>query len=266
MYDGLNMRKKTVDYVNELYLKSLCIRVKNRSVGEGTPDKNYRINQLLKTYLALISKQYPAPQLTKKKTLVKEHLKNHIISLSEGTIADDVTYNMFASCILLMIKRILTKPQFSNYTFKDEFYSDATYKVVKYIYNFNHKKISQITGKSVNAFSYITQIIHNSIIFVINKNKRNQALSFDKIRMLVNPEPGQETFFNDPKYERAPLSYTKYIRVQDDVTNEIAFINTAKLHEDDRITYIVRIGLEVSDLFAECACRGISYDVEFEDY
>ena len=71
-----------------------------------------------------------------------------------------------------MIKHILTKPQFSNYTFKDEFNSDATYKVVRYIYNFDHTKISKVTGKSVNAFSYVTQIIHNSIIFVINEMKK----------------------------------------------------------------------------------------------
>ena len=71
-----------------------------------------------------------------------------------------------------MIKKILTKPQFSGYSFKDDFYSDASYKILKYIHNFDHTKTSKITGLHVNAFSYVSQIIHNSIIYIIGEHKK----------------------------------------------------------------------------------------------
>lgn len=255
------MPKKSVDYVNELHLKSLCIRVKNRIVGAGTPDKNARINELIQTYLRLLPTKYDSPLITKKKTRIKDRLKERIVLLSESTCADDETYNIFASNVLLMIKRILTKPQFSNYTFKDEFYSDATYKIVKYIYNFNHKKISKITGKSVNAFSYITQIIHNSIIYVINQHKKSQVLSLEKLATIALPESTPETYFNDPEYEGSNLTYTKYIRSDDVLEQEILFLKTHKFNAGDKLIYYVAPEINTLDLFAECYQSSVHYSI-----
>lgn len=255
------MPRKSVDYVNELYLKSLCIRVKNRSIDVGTEKRNKRINQLLDTYIRLLDAQYPSQALTRKKNRLKDILKARIIALSELTRADDKTYNIFGAKVLLMIRRILTKPQFSNYTYKDEFYSDATFKVVKYIYNFDHKKISKITGNAVNSFSYITQIIHNSIIFVINKHKKDQALCLENVKNIISPE-NIETFYMEPSYERSPIKYTKYLYSDDDVRRELEFLATVQMLPGDTVTLCVVPGLEISLLLSECQCRGISYNVE----
>lgn len=257
------MPKKSVDYVNELQLKSLCIRVKNRVVGDGTPDRNARINQLIQTYLRLLPAKYDSPEITRKKLRIKDKLKDRIVKLSELTCADDATYNIFAGCVLLMIKRILTKPQFSNYTFKDEFYSDATFKIVKYIYNFDHRKISKITGKGVNSFSYITQIIHNSIIYVINQHKKSQVLSLEKLATLALPESTPECLFNDPDYPASSLSYSKWIRTEDDLEHELNFVRTHTFGDGDRITYYVMPGINTIDLFSECYQHKVRYTVKF---
>ena len=81
-----------------------------------------------------------------------------------------------------MVSRILTKPQFSGYTYRDDFYSDAIYKILKYLHNFNHKMISERSGQIVNSFAYISQIIHNSVLYIINTKKKEQ----EKIKQQIS--------------------------------------------------------------------------------
>jgi hypothetical protein len=73
-----------------------------------------------------------------------------------------------------MIKNILKKPNFSGYTYVDDFYSDAVSKIIKYMHNFNYDLISAKTGIQANAFAYISQIIHNSIVYIIIEKKKEQ--------------------------------------------------------------------------------------------
>ena len=156
------------NYTNELELKSLLIRIKNERENIGNPDDNRRINKYIKWHTDINNKKYTSG----KKNNVKVKLKDTIIKLSEGTYIDKDSYERLGSIILLMIKNILKKPQFSGYTYKDDFYSDAVYKILKYLGNFNHKLISERTGLNVNAFAYISQIIHHSILFIINTKKK----------------------------------------------------------------------------------------------
>lgn len=157
------------NYTSELELKSLLIRIKNSRENIGTIDNNIKINKYIKWHTAVNTKKYDAPS---KRNKTKAKLKEKIVSLSENTSIDKKSYERFGEIILLMIKNILKKPQFSGYTYKDDFYSDAVYKILKYLGNFNHKLISQRTGTPVNSFAYISQIIHNSILFIINSKKK----------------------------------------------------------------------------------------------
>lgn len=153
----------THDYTNEVELKSLAIREKNKKLNIGEIDdlKNDEIDNLIELYLE------------KKDSAIKQK----IIELSENVQISKRSHEQFGRIIILMIKKILTKPNFSGYSWHDEFYSDATYRVLKYIHNFNHKLKSKITGAEVSCFSYITQIIHNSIFAIINdKNKKEEQI------------------------------------------------------------------------------------------
>ena len=159
------------NYTSELELKSLLIRIKNGRACQGTKKDNLKINKYIKWHTAINNKKYDAPA---KKNILKNKLKDKIVELSESTEVDRDSYERFGAIILLMVKNILKKPQFSGYTYKDDFYSDAVYKILKYLHNFDHKMISERTGTPVNAFAYISQIIHNSILFIINTKKKEQ--------------------------------------------------------------------------------------------
>lgn len=157
------------NYTSELELKSLLIRIKNDRGDIGTDRENDKIRKYIRWHTAMVAKKYAVPS---KRNKLKNKLKARIIELSEGTRIDPQSYERFGEIILLMIKNILKKPQFSGYTYKDDFYSDAVYKILKYLHNFNHLLISERTGLKVNAFAYISQIIHNSILFIINTKKK----------------------------------------------------------------------------------------------
>lgn len=146
------------DYTNEVELKSLSMRERNKHNSIGTTDANAEINNLILEYV-------------KTKDL---KVKDKILELSKITQIDKDSHERFGEIVLLMIKRILTKPNYSGYSWTDEFYSTACYRVFKYIHNFDADKKSERTGNSVSAFSYITQIITMSILEVINKNNKTQ--------------------------------------------------------------------------------------------
>ena len=175
-------KKKKHNYTSELELKSLLIRIKNDKVSAVNCDNDYngRINKYIIWHTDINNKKYQYPTRRNK---IKTKLKQNIIRLSECSKIDKVSYERFGEIILLMIKNILKKPQFSGYTYKDDFYSDAVYKILKYIHNFDHTKTSKITGQPVNAFAYISQIIHNSIIYILKKKKKEQELLSRQVDM-----------------------------------------------------------------------------------
>jgi hypothetical protein len=179
----IQKKKQKHNYTSELELKSLLIRIINQRSNIGTIRLNNRINKYINLYTKLNLIKYKSQIKTSQKNRIKTKLKSSIIHDSENTYIDEASYERFGEIILLMIKNILTKPQFSGYTYKDEFYSDAVYKILKYLNNFNHKMISQRTGSLVNSFAYISQYIHNSILFIINTKKKEQERFKDQVDM-----------------------------------------------------------------------------------
>lgn len=217
------MKKRTVhNYTSNLELTSLLIRIQNmrilnESLYEPKFDNselaNKRINKYIFWHTCISDKSYHNdPEMNTKKRRLLDFLKSKVIVMSESVSADQSSYDRFGSIVLLMIKKILTKSQFSGYTYKDEFYSDATYKILKYLGNFNHKMISKRSGEPVNAFAYLTQIIHNSILFVINVKKKDQenVQKQAKLNFLETLQSSKDTrnlyfanSFENPKAEKA---------------------------------------------------------------
>lgn len=196
-------KKQKHNYTSELELKSLLIRIKNKRAGEGVEKDNTKINKYIKWHTKINNKKYDAPA---KRNIVKGKLKDQIVKLSESTSIDDTSYERFGEIILLMIKNILKKPQFSGYTYKDDFYSDAVYKILKYLHNFNHTMISDRTGQAVNAFAYISQIIHNSILFIINSKKKDlenlrKQIAMELLDHDMQPKNGEFHVWDDRSHE-----------------------------------------------------------------
>ena len=200
------------DYTCELELKSLAIREKNSKLNNFDTKYNNRINELVKTYVNLNNSKHP------KAKPLQQKLKERIVKLSEVTNIDRNSHEKFGEIVLLMIKNILRKPNFSGYTWRDDFYSYSTFRVLRYIHNFDHTKLSQRTNLPVNAFSYISQIIHNSIVFIINENNKQQN-ELEKISDDESRELNLETSQNGKNKNR--------------ITNKIPLIDYFTIFEED---------------------------------
>ena len=77
-------------------------------------------------------------------------------------------------CLLKISTRLSTKPNFINYTYRDEMISDGIENCINYIGNFNPEK-------STNPFAYFTQIIYYAFLRRIEKEKKQ---SYIKYKML----------------------------------------------------------------------------------
>lgn len=167
-----------MEYVNEDELKSAIIRLNN-----GLKDV-HSVNDLkrLRKYITKVkSKKLKSQRF-------KRTLRSYIVKISERNAIDNQTFEEFGEMITLVIKNMLKKPNFSGYTYRDEFYSDTCYKILKYIKNFNHKMISKRSGQSVSAFAYVTQIVKNSLIFIIEQKKDET----EKMKNLVSLESSEK--------------------------------------------------------------------------
>lgn len=79
--------------------------------------------------------------------------------------------NYIGSCIYEIATHLAYKPNFINYTYRDEMVGDGIECCVKYIHNFNSEK-------SRNAFSYVTQIIFYAFLRRIKKEKKQQYIKY----------------------------------------------------------------------------------------
>ena len=68
-------------------------------------------------------------------------------------------------CLLKISNRLSTRPNFINYTYRDEMISDGIENCVNYIGNFNPEK-------STNPFAYFTQIIYFAFLRRIQIEKK----------------------------------------------------------------------------------------------
>ena len=74
-------------------------------------------------------------------------------------------------CIMKIATHLARKPNFVNYTFKEEMISDGSENCLQYIDNFN-------PDKSNNPFAYFTQIIYFAFLRRIQKEKKNLFVKF----------------------------------------------------------------------------------------
>ena len=80
------------------------------------------------------------------------------------------------SCFLKIANGLSYRPNFINYTYRQEMISDGIENCLQYIHNFN-------PDKSKNPFAYFTQIIYYAFIRRIQKEKKQQEV---KQKMIAN--------------------------------------------------------------------------------
>jgi DNA-directed RNA polymerase specialized sigma24 family protein len=75
--------------------------------------------------------------------------------------------NYIGECFLKIATHLSYRPNFINYTYRDEMISDGIENCLQYVYNFDPEK-------SKNPFAYFTQIIYYAFIRRIQKEKKQQ--------------------------------------------------------------------------------------------
>ena len=98
--------------------------------------------------------------------------------------------DMVGAALLKIANRLSTKPNFINYTFREEMVSDGIENCINYIGNFD-------PDKSKNPFAYFTQIIYYAFLRRIQKEKKQLYIKHKAIQNFqifdgwVDPADGQ---------------------------------------------------------------------------
>jgi len=92
--------------------------------------------------------------------------------------------NYIGECIMKIATRLSTRPNFNNYTYRDDMILDGIENCIQYLHNFDPEK-------SKNPFAYFTQIIYYAFLRRIMKEKKQ---AYIKSKILTSLPP---TFFQD---------------------------------------------------------------------
>lgn len=79
--------------------------------------------------------------------------------------------NYIGECFLKIAEGLSHKPNFINYTYRDEMISDGVENCLMYFENFD-------PSKSNNAFAYFTQIIYYAFLRRIQKEKKQMYVKY----------------------------------------------------------------------------------------
>ena len=99
--------------------------------------------------------------IVERKELLKE--------AEESDLPKPQVTNYLGECILKIANHLSYRPNFINYTYRDEMISDGIENSLQYIDNFDPEK-------SKNPFAYFTQIIYYAFIRRIAKEKKQQKI------------------------------------------------------------------------------------------
>lgn len=127
-----------------------------------------------------------------------EEMKNYLEAVKEAEESDGDKPRIpeyIGECLLKISTRLSTKPNFINYTYRDEMISDGIENCVNYIGNFNPEK-------SNNPFAYFTQIIYYAFLRRIQREKKQLYIKHKSLERSViydelastdgNPEQGDQ--------------------------------------------------------------------------
>jgi len=136
--------------------------------------------------------------------VIVEH-KSNIKKAKEEGKPKPMIPNYVGECILLIAKRLSTKPNFVNYSYRDEMISDGIENCISYFDNFD-------PTKSDNPFAYFTQIIYFAFLRRIQKEKKQTYIKHktSENSMLFNElvEQGEdgEMIFNPQDFDSENVS------------------------------------------------------------
>ena len=121
--------------------------------------------------------------------------------------------NYIGECFLKIANHLSYRPNFINYTFRDDMISDGIENCLQYMDNFN-------PDKSNNPFAYFTQIIYYAFIRRIQKEKKQIQI---KSKLIANT--GVENMMDqlqgdDAQYQSQLLDFLQRILKEEEPTKK----------------------------------------------
>ena len=118
--------------------------------------------------------------------------------------------NYLGECILKIANHLSYRPNFINYTYRDEMISDGIENSLQYIDNFDPEK-------SKNPFAYFTQIIYFAFIRRITKEKKQQKIK-DRIlkRSNIQDMIAVQAHDDEADYQRQYIEFLDKYSFSDD--------------------------------------------------
>ena len=123
------------------------------------------------------------------------------------------------SCFLKIANHLSYRPNFINYTFRDDMISDGIENCLQYLDNFNPEK-------SNNPFAYFTQIIYYAFIRRIQKEKKQitikqrmiQESNYDDLAL----QPGEDREFKNQftEFLKKNMSVDEQQKIADDLAKK----------------------------------------------
>lgn len=121
----------------------------------------------------------------------------YVIQINKAKEADKTPPRMseyIGECVYKIATRLSTRPNFINYTYRDEMICDAIENCIQYLGNFNIEKSS-------NAFAYVTQICYYAFLRRIQKEKKQV---FIKQKSIMESDVSLDSFQTiDGQYDPA---------------------------------------------------------------
>ena len=135
--------------------------------------------------------------------------------------------NYIGECFLKIANHLSYRPNFINYTFRDDMISDGIENCLQYLDNFN-------PAKSNNPFAYFTQIIYYAFLRRIQKEKKQSNIKYRMIEQANIDEfavlPGDTN--NDYKNQ-----FLEFLRKNKPSTEEQPRANEIKVKKRKKRTY-----------------------------
>lgn len=119
---------------------------------------------------------------------IVEYRQKVLEAKEKGTARPQIP-NYVGECILMIANRLSTKPNFINYSYREEMISDGVENCICYIDNFDPLK-------STNPFAYFTQIIYYAFLRRILKEKKQLYIKHKSLEnsMFLNELIAQNEF------------------------------------------------------------------------
>ena len=108
--------------------------------------------------------------------------------------------NYLGECILKIATKLANRPNFINYSYKDDMILDGIENCIMYFDNFNPEKSS-------NPFSYFTQIIYYAFLRRIDKEKKQSYIKGKLIRDTTIENFEVQDMDNDGDFQNSYIGF-----------------------------------------------------------